>query len=397
MKRWITLILAAVTLMCGCALTILAEGNADGIPDAATEIAQIDKYGNIDLSISPEALRELGYEPGDIIQVKIGDTDIEMPIGTHYTDVDFGAPICCFKTSGDGTEKTVLAICSGNLAETASIAEKHTVDSDPGFEWRYLGSYDASVTVLFSMVQKQGYADEYALHQLLNSRTDKREDYPQLTDAEYASFRAVETTGMGKGTLYRSSSPVNPKLNRNREADAALREAQIRTVINLADSENEMEQYEGFDTTYYACCDIIALDMGMDFRTEDYQRKLADGLRFIGAHEGPYLIHCNEGKDRTGFVVAILEALMGADAGEIAADYMRTFSNFYGLREGTDQYQKISDSFLESSLAAELGLSSVRNADLKSAAEAYLKRIGMTDDEIASLKDRLARDYSEET
>ena len=125
MKRWITLILAAVTLMCGCALTILAEGNADGIPDAATEIAQIDKYGNIDLSISPEALRELGYEPGDIIQVKIGDTDIEMPIGTHYTDVDFGAPICCFKTSGDGTEKTVLAICSGNLAETASIAEKH--------------------------------------------------------------------------------------------------------------------------------------------------------------------------------------------------------------------------------------------------------------------------------
>ena len=180
-----------------------------------------------------------------------------------------------------------------------------------------MGSYDASVTVLFSMVQKQGYVDEYALHQLLNSRTDKREDYPQLTDAEYANFRAVETTGMGKGTLYRSSSPVNPKLNRNREADAALREAQIRTVINLADSENEMEQYEGFDTTYYACCDIIALDMGMDFRTEDYQRKLADGLRFIGAHEGPYLIHCNEGKDRTGFVVAILEALMGADAGEI--------------------------------------------------------------------------------
>ena len=76
---------------------------------------------------------------------------------------------------------------------------------------------------------------------------------------------------------------------------------------------------------------------------------------------------------------------------------MRTFSNSYGLREGTDQYQKISDSFLESSLAEELGLSSVRNADLKSAAEAYLKRIGMTDDEIASLKDRLARDYSEET
>lgn len=80
------LILAAVTLMCGCALTILAEGNADGIPDAATEIAQIDKYGNIDLSISPEALRELGYEPGDIIQVKIGiSSSIREPTSGRIT------------------------------------------------------------------------------------------------------------------------------------------------------------------------------------------------------------------------------------------------------------------------------------------------------------------------
>ena len=134
----------------------------------------------------------------------------------------------------------------------------------------------------------------------------------------------------------------------------------------------------------------------MDYRTEDYRQKLADGLRFLASHEGPYLIHCNEGKDRTGFAAAILEALMGADAGEIAADYMRTFSNFYGVGEGTEQYQKIADSFLESSLAAELGLPSIHghDAELRSAAEAYLKMIGMTEDEIASLKAHLAEDWA---
>ena len=369
----------------------------DAFPDVTTEIALIDKYGNIDLTVSPDALRGSGYEPGDIILVKIGSAEIEMPIGTHYSDVDNGAPICCFKTSDDGSEKTVLAICSGNLAETAGIAEKQSIDADPGFEWNYRDGYDAFVMVMLSMVQKQGYADEYALHQLLNTRTDKREDYPQLTDADYANFRAVETTGTGKGTLFRSSSPVNPKLNRNHEADEALGQAQIRTVINLADSENEMEQYEGFSATHYAGCDIIALDMGMDYQAEDYRQKLCDGLRFIASHEGPYLIHCNEGKDRTGFAAALLEALMGADADEIAVDYMRTFSNFYGLDEGADQYQRISDSFLES-LGTELGLSSIRdnNADLRSTAESYLKQIGMTDKEIASLKDRLAEDYGEE-
>ncbi len=365
------------------------------VPQAVeTEIAQIDKYGNLDLAVTPEALREGGYEPGDVILVKIGDLELEMPIGTQYTDVDAGTPVCCLKTSGDGTEKTILAINSGDLAVTAGIAEKHVIDAAPGYEWNYLDGYDAPVQVILSMARKQGYADEYALHQLTNSRTNKREDYAHLTDADYANFRAVETTGMGKGTLYRSSSPVNPGLNRNREADAALLQAQIRTVINLADSEVELKQYAGFQTTNYAACDIIALDMGMDFQAEEFRQKLTDGLRFIVSHEGPYLIHCNEGKDRTGFVAALLEALMGADAGEIRADYMRTFYNFYGVQEGTEQYRKISDSFLESSLAAVLGLPSVRDhdGDLRSAAEAYLKTIGMTDEEIAALKERLAAD-----
>jgi protein tyrosine/serine phosphatase len=368
--------------------------DTDGPKAVETEIAQIDKYGNLDLAVTPEALRAGGYEPGDVILVRIGDLEIEMPMGTQYTDVDAGTPVCCLRTSGDGTEITILAINSGNLAVTAGIAEKQAIDAAPGYEWSYLNGYEAPVPVILSMARKQGYADEYALHQLTNSRTNRREDYPHLTDADYANFRAVETTGMGKGTLYRSSSPVNPGLNRNREADAALLQAQIRTVIDLADSEVELAQYEGFSTTNYAACDIIALDMGVDFQAAEFQRKLADGLRFIVSHEGPYLIHCNEGKDRAGFAAALLEALMGAEAGEIRADYMRTFYNFYGVQEGTEQYRKISDSFLESSLAAVLGLPSVRDhdGDLRSAAEAYLKTIGMTDEEIAALKERLAAD-----
>ena len=76
---------------------------------------------------------------------------------------------------------------------------------------------------------------------------------------------------------------------------------------------------KAFRRRYCAVGDIITLDKGLDFRAENYRQKLADGLRFIASHEGPYLIHCNEGKDRTGFVTAMLEALIGADAREIAA------------------------------------------------------------------------------
>ena len=131
-----------------------------------------------------------------------------------------------------------------------------------------------------------------------SSFSNDRADYPKLSDAEYANFRAAETRGMGAGTLFRSSSPIDPALNRSAEADAALFEAQVRTVVNMADSEETMRQYADYSLTHYAACDVLALDMGTDFADADFRQKLTEGLRFIASHDGPYLIHCKEGKDR---------------------------------------------------------------------------------------------------
>lgn len=46
--------------------------------------------------------------------------------------------------------------------------------------------------------------------------------YPDLSDEQFANFRAITTTGIGAGKLYRSSSPVNPETNRNLIADRAV-------------------------------------------------------------------------------------------------------------------------------------------------------------------------------
>ena len=94
-------------------------------------------------------------------------------------------------------------------------------------------------------------------------------------------------------------------------------DAGITSIVNMADSEAKMRSYDGYAMTYYSQCVIMPLDMAMDFTTDDFRQKLAQGFRFIAENEGPYLIHCNEGKDRTGFAVALLEALMGADINEI--------------------------------------------------------------------------------
>ena len=142
-------------------------------------------------------------------------------------------------------------------------------------------------------------------------------------------------------------------------------------------------------------CDIIALDMSMDLSSEDFRQKLARGYRFLASHEGPYLIHCNEGKDRTGYAAAILECLMGADAEEVIEDYMLTYCNFYGIEPGSEQYEEIADKNIVANLEKTFRISSIRDkdADLQGCAEAYLKEIGLSGEEISTLKERLSRSY----
>lgn len=357
-------------------------------------IAAISKYGNIILTVQPETMMELGFEPGDLVRVTIGETSIEMPVGTEYSDVESGEPVCTFKYSSSAQEEqVVLAVNAGNMTGAFGIAEKEKIQEDPGYVWNWNEGFDENVSVFVEMSEKQGYAEEYLMHQVAAKRTDNREDYPDLSDEEYANFRAVSTTGMGKETLFRSSSPVNPTISRNHEADNALLNAGVRTVMNMADSEQAMKAFEDYLNTSYSHCDVIALDMEMDFFAETFTQKLADGYRWLASHEGPYLIHCKEGKDRTGFSVGILECLMGASADEIVEDYMKTYENFYGVEHGSQQYDQIASGNIEKSLARAFGIESIHDADLQKCAEAYLKQIGLSDDEINALKENLSKDY----
>lgn len=365
------------------------------VPDVEAGILGIDKYGNIFLTIGPETMTSLGYEPGDIVRVQIGKSEMEMPIGTNYTDVDSGKPVCTFKSFADVPDEVVLVINAGSMADTLGIAEKRTIEEDPGFEWVFSDGLDASAAVHISMAQKQGYLDEYEMKRVTGQRSNDRSDYPELSDAEFANFRAVNTGRMGKDTLFRSSSPIDPTMNRNKEADDALLDAMIRTVMNLADSESGMKSYADYGLTNYSECSVIALDTTVDFSSDDFRQKLADGYRFLSTHRGPYLIHCNEGKDRTGFAVGILECLMGADADEIMRDYMLTYYNYYGITPDSQQYKNISASNIETYLAQAFGISSIREegVDLQACAEEFLMDIGMNEEEVTELKEKLSEDY----
>ncbi len=380
MKKLVSLLLAMI-LALGVALPVLAD-------EAPVTVTEIQKYGNLVLSIKGTDFLALGYDFGDIVTVTLNGQEFDMPVGSNYADVDQGSMICRVVVKPDADEDyMILAINMGDLATTALIAEKEKTEADPGYIWHY--KVEEPVPVGFVMKEKAGYYDQWVMHQLV--RSENREDYPNLTDMEYANFRVIATTGMGEGKLYRSSSPVNPEINRNKQADAAAADAGVRTFINLADNDETMKGYEGFADSYYAKQNIIGLNLGVDFAADDFKAGLAEGFRFIAANEAPYLVHCTEGKDRAGFVSAVLEALMGASAEEITADYMVTYYNYYDVQPGTEQFSVIAASNIQKSLASAFGMASIFDGDLKAAAEQYLADIGLSAEEIAAVQANLGR------
>ena len=386
MKRFLLFVLIAAVL--AAALPSVSAAEEPGPLYGEAETANIQKYGNIRLTLKQSELFEAGYAIGDMLKVRFLDQILELPLCKTYSDVDSGkAGVFC----RDDNEFVTLAINMGDFASTYGIAVK-TVNEDNTFVWNYAENVIGPVTVQLSMLKAGGYSDEYMLRSL--SYTNDRADYPDLTDGQFANFRAVATAGMGENVLYRSSSPVDPKRGRSRYVDAACRSAHVTAAINLNDSAESVKSYEGYAESYYSTIDSIELNLGVDFQGADFRLGLARGLRFMASKPGVYVLHCTEGKDRTGFVAALLECFMGADLDGVIDDYMTSFYNYYGVTRDDDRYDTIVDRNIVISLCRAFGLpedrASLEAADLGQCAEKFLADIGLGGEEIAALRKNLS-------
>ena len=375
-------LIMALTLICGCNKPDVTPDNVgDSDPvQITTTVYDIAKHGNLILYMYGSDLYDKGFEHGDILEIAIGDKKWEAPLCTSYSDVDNGELV--LRATGE-TDGVVLALNMGDFATSTEIAKKTAIEEEPGYRWDYLVETPVEVTI--TMKEEGGYREEWLIRQL--TRTNERADYSHLDDEAFANFRVIETTGIGKGILYRSSSPINPALGRSSYADAAAEKAGIITVVNLADSSNV---YEGTENSYYSTCNVAYVNLGADFLSEATLNGLAEGMRFIIDNDGPYLIHCNEGKDRAGLVSALLECLMGATLDEVIDDYMLTYYNYYGVEKDTEKYDAVLKNNLIKVLNATFGVEDVYKADLAAEAEAFLvEDAGLTADEVAALKGRL--------
>ena len=107
--------------------------NIKNTPAIHTNIHKISRFGNITLMVSPEMMAEAGFEPADVILVRIGQHEMEMPIGTGYNDADSGEPVCCLLTGPEyGPGWVVLALNAGNMAAEMELAKAFGTDMKSG-------------------------------------------------------------------------------------------------------------------------------------------------------------------------------------------------------------------------------------------------------------------------
>ena len=366
MKKVISLLMTVV-MMLGLSLPAYAEDTS--YPTIESGVREIQKYGNIVLDVEPKKLQEAGYDYGDILAVTIDGKTYQIPFCTNYSDVDAGSYVV-----RDNNEDLIIAINMGDFATTNGIAEKITAE-DKSFTWVFTdGKSIENVMVSISMGEKGGYHDQYLIHQLV--RTNDRADYD--SDQIFANFRNIAAGGLGKNALFRSSSPINNEFGRAAYADNFVEANGIQTVMNLANSDTDIADYiaqECFDSPYYAFLyqngKVKALNLSLNFVAEDFKNGLAEGLRFFINYEGPYLVHCDEGKDRAGFVSALLSCFMGASYDQVVEDYMQTYINYYHLEKGSEQYIALKNSNIDSTLRMITGFSDstdLTKADLTAAA-----------------------------
>ena len=334
---------------------------------ATFPISRESEFGIVNILASDSEFGVLKAEYGDSFNVQFSNGYIleSVPFFDGYYR-QYGQPLI---VDYPGYEHIAIAFCNAYSLWDAANCQ----DGD---------------TVTITLEERQKYRDQQDALSMIYS--NDRKDYS--SDEEFANFRALSGGNLKEDTFYRGASPFNDQNNRISIASALLEQRGIRFILDLADSAEKLESYgvSNYATGLYDEGHVATPGLAANYQADLYKKNLADGLRKMMTEEGPYYVNCTEGKDRTGFVCILLEALAGATYKEIEKDYMISYENYYGVSEASDytKYLIISSLKLGDMLQYLAGLTEnddLTKVDYSVYARNYLISAGMTAKEIDDL------------
>lgn len=391
MKRLFMLFMVLVLILTGC---------QKEEPDQPTQTLKVEnlqiqhetEFGGVYIVITIDDFNRLGFKYGDSVDVVFsnGYKLEDIPYYNGYY-VDAGEALLI---AYPGYDYIKAAINYGDdLWERAGLK----ASPDQVTLWA-TAALDEHSTASVTLREAGRYLDVQEARDIHYS--DERAKFP--SDSVFANFRNFVMGDLKEGVMYRSASPCDNQHKRAPYVDALIKEAQVNCILNLSDNNVKIEKYmarDDFNSPYFAELyekgNVYPIALNMNYLSDEFAAKIAQGFIEISQKDGPYLIHCTEGKDRTGFVCMLIEALAGAGYQEIADDYMVTYDNYYEINEVKDprKYKVILEKNLEAMLKFVVGDEEVdiRTAELSGYARSYLLKAGMSAEQIDRFLRRITR------
>ena len=334
--------------------------------------------GSVVLSITKSEMKDCGYKLGDTV-------DIRFSNGFYLLNIPFLDGVYV------NTGEAVLLSTSDSTNLTLNIKSASV---------KNIGRLKFDDKAIVSM-NKQSGAYNLQFNSAVSYATN-RSDYE--SDESFANFRMVNIAAIKKNRLYRSSSPIDNTYNRAFYANKLAKDAGIKGVLNLSDSFSDIIDFSKmnyFDNAFYMSLynsgDVIALKADTNFKSDDFARDITLGIAAIVRNKlkTPLLFHSTEGRIRSGFACALVEALMGATYQEIVSDYMQSYKNYkYSTTANQMRYNLVVDNYINDILLTICSINdinSIKKVNMKKCARDFLETHGMSGREIDELISMLSR------
>ncbi len=232
--------------------------------------------------------------------------------------------------------------------------KKKKLDVDKNYSKDYLFNNGLSNQYNYILFPKDIKKSEIKkLHEMCKKSFKIKGFIDEFQDSEeLGNFRSVIKKGE-KDLLFRSYHPLIPSYKEDyklRDIETIRQETVrelidykgIKNIINLSDSYSEFEKYIkdekmtyykklwlldnihfvpiSYDSAYY----YPHLEKSMEIYQYTFSQCIKKIINIIAEEEGPFLVHCRLGSDRTGVVIAFLLLLSGYSRDYIESDYLKT-------------------------------------------------------------------------
>ncbi len=391
MKRLLILLMVLVFVLTGC------QKKEPDVPEQTVKVENLEvkhetEFGGVYIVMTIDDFNKVGFKYGDSVDVEFsnGYKLEDIPYYNGYY-VDAGEALLI---AYPGYDYIKAAINYGDdLWERAGL--KATAYQPTLWSTAALDEHSKATVTLKEAGKYLDIQEARDIHY-----PDERSKFP--SDIVFANFRNFAMGDLKEGVMYRSASPCDNQHNRAPYVDALIKEVGVNCILNLSDNDAKIEKYmakDDFNSPYFAELynkgNVYPIALNMNYLSDEFASKIAQGFIDISSKEGPYLIHCTEGKDRTGFVCMLIEALAGAGYQEIADDYMVTYDNYYEINEVKDprKYKVILEKNLDAMLKFVVGDEKVdiKTAELSGYARSYLLKAGMSNEQIDRFLRRITR------